>query len=326
MLNVGIIGERGHASKILDALTESGRAAISHVYLPHRMPDADGATQSLDDLLDCDAVFIVSPSDSHFDYMQYLGKRYDGYIFCEKPPVTSLEQLEKLDVPKAKTFFNFNYRFSGLKHAVNDALASGQLGDVIHFYSVSSQGLAFKPEYETSWRADVNRHPNGVTETKAIHMIDLAINLFGDFKDVGYHSQCRSGNGSAIDTSHTTIYFQSGAVATILASYAAPLCTVVRIIGTNGIIEYSNRQITLASPRDTFDESGKFADAPLQVVRDYNLEHLDFYNESLENAVNSFLDYVEDSEIIPTELFDASMKTSRLLLGLDNAYGQDIAE
>ena len=38
---------------------------------------------------------------------------YDGYVYCEKPPINKVEDLEIFDlINPSKFFFGFNYRFS----------------------------------------------------------------------------------------------------------------------------------------------------------------------------------------------------------------------
>ena len=57
-----------------------------------------------------DIFFITSPNTTHFKYLHNLSEKY---IFCEKPPVSKLEDLNKLrKMNTGKIYFNFNLRFS----------------------------------------------------------------------------------------------------------------------------------------------------------------------------------------------------------------------
>ena len=44
-----------------------------------------------------DAIIISSPNETHFKYLTLILEKFKGYIFCEKPPVTELAELKKLE-------------------------------------------------------------------------------------------------------------------------------------------------------------------------------------------------------------------------------------
>ena len=66
-------------------------------------------SNNFSDILDSDAVIIASPNHTHFNYIEQLLKGFSGYIFSEKPPVTSGKELAKLNSKssndKARIFF-----------------------------------------------------------------------------------------------------------------------------------------------------------------------------------------------------------------------------
>ena len=59
----------------------------------------------------CDLIIICAPNNYHFQYLKkFINKKY---IFCEKPPVSNLRQIEYLKkYDKGKIFYNYNMRFS----------------------------------------------------------------------------------------------------------------------------------------------------------------------------------------------------------------------
>ena len=127
VLNLGIIGYRKHAGKIISFLEKNPECKINYIYHPTKSLD-DRFTNSFSNLYDCDAVIIASPNKTHYEYVEKLTKNFKGYIFCEKPPVISLTELEKLEkLPeewKQKIFFDFMLRFSDLSELIKNKIRS----------------------------------------------------------------------------------------------------------------------------------------------------------------------------------------------------------
>ena len=97
VLNLGVIGYRKHAGKLISFLEKNSECKINYIYHPTKKIDDPRGTNNLEDLYHCDGVIIASPNMTHFDYIQKLIKNSSCYIFCEKPPVTSLEGIKFLE-------------------------------------------------------------------------------------------------------------------------------------------------------------------------------------------------------------------------------------
>jgi len=321
MISVGIIGHRNHAARLLDLVSAADQAEIAAVYHPDYVPPHPKGTSDIGALLDMDAVMIASPNHTHADYLDRFSKDFDGYIFCEKPAVSRKEDLDRLDLDPSRTFINFNYRHSGFAQAVRDAGRDGRLGKPIQFSASMTQGLAFKADYPTSWRADAAQHLHGVTETKAIHQIDLAFHIFGAPVDLRYTPSNQSGNGTAYDTCSVDLSFEGGASAHVFASYAGTLTTHLQLLGTNGRIEYRDGVLSCFSPRDTFDDRGYFAPPPETILRDYRNGPEDMYQESLRRAVSYFLDTAQSGGDFPESEMQASLNSTEFVLNLPTPTG-----
>ena len=117
VVNVGIIGYRNHAQRLISLVETNSECKLKHIFHPNKKIDDFRGTNNFSDLLECDVIIISSPNLTHYEYLKKL-KSFTGYIFCEKPPAVSLEDLNELkiidDTRKRKTFFNFKYRFSEL--------------------------------------------------------------------------------------------------------------------------------------------------------------------------------------------------------------------
>lgn len=315
MLSIGAIGYRNHAARIIDLVEGSSRARISHVFHPTRWQEAPNGVDSIEALMECDAVMILSPSDTHYHYLNYFsGCGYQGYLFCEKPPVVTTAELEALRIDPARTYFNFNQRCGRVRSFVQEAMAEGLLGTPVSASIVVGHGLAFKPAYKGSWRSDIRRHRHGVAETLAIHYVDLLEQILGPAADLGYHSWNVARTGTADDSCRFSLRFGTGAVGEVVASYAMPLCHSVRVVGTDGIVEYERGRLSLRHPRDTFDERGYFASAPVLLSENWSEEQL--YQDSLRRSVDYFLDVCEGHKAFPAPLCFSSLELCRRILAL----------
>jgi len=94
-LKIGLIGYRNQAERLIDIIKSRADSKLECIYHPTKKFDDSLFTNRFDDLLVCDAIIISSPNDTHYKYLTKL-QNFDGYIFCEKPPVTSINDLEKL--------------------------------------------------------------------------------------------------------------------------------------------------------------------------------------------------------------------------------------
>lgn len=314
-LLIGAIGYRGHAARIIEFIESSGMAEVRMIYHPTADVPGRAVTRRLDDLGGCDAIFILSPNRTHAAYLARFARAYPGYVFCEKPPVVVIEDLRAIRNSPERTYFNFNLRRSELARVIEARLASGFFGRVLRADAALTHGLAFKPEYPGSWRADIARHPLGVTETVSVHFLDYFMALFGKPSEITHRASNQSGCGTAADTSALTCAHESGVLSTIFASYAAPFGYDVRITGTNGLLTYDGESILLRGPRDCFSETGSFVCPPVVEELSAPLEVL--WNRSLEKSVRLFLEHCRDRTPFPAAWFRDALATNEVLLSLE---------
>ena len=319
MISAGFIGFNNHAERIRRIVERSQKVQIDVVYHPTKKLNHSKSSNKFEQLKKCDVVFILSPNNTHFHYLELFSKDYSGYIYCEKPPVSSLEELEKLrllSLDPTKVFFNFQLRFSSLRELLEKSIEDGSIGDPLNCFISSTQGLAYKKNYVDSWRADIRQHPNGIAETKAIHFIDLLFLLFGSPVEYSYKPTNRTKNGTAFDTCHFSLTFKNGLIANLIMSYAAPLTFEFNFLGTNGILKYRSDSLTLKTPRDSFDERGFFIEPSEKIrIKPKGIES-DFTQDSLEKSLEYFLAYTLQNKNLPRELFEQSLNTNHFILQL----------
>ena len=312
---IGIIGYGNHAARIISILEKFEDTEISKIFHPTKKVVEDVGTNRLEDLFDCDCIFVLSPDETHFEYINRLMNNYNGYIFCEKPIVTEindLNELSKIDVnKKKKIFFNFNFRYSRISEILKKCIVENQIGEIIHINIISTHGLAFKKEYLDSWRS--NKNPNNILDSLGIHYLDLILYNLGDIKNADYFPCLVSKNGNSYDTCTLTLKTEKTSTM-IYCSYANPKINEIIVIGTNGYLTIRDNKKEVFSPRDCFDEKGFFIKPPAiqSDTFDFDVEYI----ESLKNSLKYFLDCVANKKSIDIENFEKSMITTRMLIEL----------
>jgi len=325
-LKIGFIGYKGHAGRLIKIFGGSKDCRIGTIYHPDKnidisaIPDldADFARQSRDlsDLLSSDIVVISSPNATHFGYLKYLSGKFRGYVFCEKPPVSSLSELERLERSrpgfKHKVFFNFNMRFSLYNEVLGSYPSRFGLGELVSARVITGHGLAFKPSYRSSWRADKRFHPGGVLETLGCHYLDLFMFNFGGPEQTHCFNAHLSPYGDSWDTSHMTCLFENKAVLSLTCSYCVPCSEAMYLVYTNGTVEVREDRISVFGPRDTFDKKGFFIPPPLKYEVSVDMEAV--YESSLEASCRFFLSHVRKGKKIGSEYFDRSLLSNKVIL------------
>jgi len=315
-IKIGVIGYRKHASRLIDIIDQRKDTQIIYIYHPTKSINSPYATNYFQDLYRCDAVLIVSPNSTHFEYIKKLLKNEEIYIFCEKPPVNNIDDLQELSgisvENKGRLFFNFNLRFGYLNDVLSDLNYNKYIGEAIHVKVVNTHGLAFKEEYKNSWRADRTNNLHAITDTVAIHYIDLLSLHFGEVISYCYTPSVVAGTETAYDTVHLSLEYRDKLTASIFVSYACPLISEFSFIGTNGLLSILENQLKIFSPRDTFDDKGLFKNPPLKLKKDISFK--EDYILSLSKSLSFFIEHVKERRAIDTNYFDISVSSNQFIL------------
>ena len=317
-LRFGVIGYRNHALRLIRLLEQRQDVQLAYVYHPEKQLHHPCFTGDLTDLFRCHAVVIASPNESHFGYLKALVENCDGYIFCEKPHVTRQEDIDELDalnlIDKQRIFFNFNYRFSELSKLLNEDDVNKLLGQMVHCQVTSTHGLAFKDAYINSWRADGTKNLHAVTDTVAIHYIDLFGLHWGKPDRWAYYPSNIAQSGTSYDTCLLSVVYSSGHSLSIFASYACSYNEEITVYGTNGCLRVTDKSLRIYSPRDSLDENGFFKHPP--VAYEQSFDAVSSYEESLRTSMNNFIMHVKRNDNISVSEFQNSLTSNRFLLSM----------
>jgi predicted dehydrogenase len=321
--SVGLIGYRNHAEKLLKILKKNPAVSVDAIFHPSKVFEDANGTNYLSALFPLDAIIISSPNQTHYEYLSTLLEKSNCYLYCEKPPVTSIKDLDQLSIlpekMKQRIYFGFNYRFNYLSSILSDAEWMKPLGKLIHISVVSTHGLAFNEQYINSWRADNSTNPHAVLETVGIHYLDLMTLHFGIPDLYQYLPFSHSQLSKSMDTAQVRLTYPHPFTADLLFSYAAPFRKSVEITGTNGYLIINDQSAKLFNPRDTFDENGRFAKPPIMYEK---LNHKEDYANSLECSVSFFIDHVKQKKPLPDTSFDTGIESNRLVLKLTDSFHQ----
>ena len=301
-MRVCIIGYKNH-SKRLELILQS--LGYIDIFLFNYNVDNWETT-----INDYDIFFISSPNNTHVDWIHKINK-LGKYIFCEKPPATSLIDLETISLYNPKLYFNFNYRFTKLANIIKEFIDNKEIGEPVYINCISCTGLSFKESFKDNWRFNGDNIFSSVLGNVGIHYIDMIGFLFNGIDSIKINNSHITSK-SLPDTSKITINTQNVS-GDILVSYAAPFHNEVKVIFTNGIIYMQDGVISVATPRDTFDSNQRFISPTSKII--YKSKSIkEYFDNSLKESIKFFMQHVKDNSSIPLELHKQSIKTTQIII------------
>ncbi len=192
---------------------------------------------------DIDAVILCSPHRFHAD--QIVAAAGAGkHVFCEKPLcTTTADGLRALAAVKAAGVvlgIGHERRFEPAVIAMRQALARGDYGTPLLMEANFSQDkfFALPPD---NWRLSPVEAPVGPLSATGIHLVDLAIAVFGRPTEVWARLATRGSTFANGDTLSVTMAFENGATATLTAILATPFIGRLAVFGSTGWIEIRDR-------------------------------------------------------------------------------------
>ena len=156
-------------------------------------PQAKGIFQeivpSLDALLEdeeLDLIDICTPNYLHYEQVK-KALEYGKAVYCEKPLALNFKEAKALvELAANKHLLNqvaLIYRFMPAIVQARDYVASGQLGEIIHFkFALYHKG--YLNERPLSWREQMKFSGGGALMDLGIHLVDLVRFILGDIAAV----------------------------------------------------------------------------------------------------------------------------------------------
>ncbi|MBO6948161.1 MAG: Gfo/Idh/MocA family oxidoreductase [Rhodospirillales bacterium] len=219
----GVVGKRRRG--VIDARDDMIVVAVCDRTLSGSGTFDDGVKyfETYPELLDedLDVLFVAMSNDIAAD-VTIAGLEKNLHVFCEKPPGRDVADIERVVAvsasrPSRVLKYGFNHRYHDSVQDALQALASGELGDVIDMRGVygKSQLITFD---QTSWRTERALAGGGVLLDQGIHMVDL-IRLFGgEFTDVKSFISNRVWGHDVEDNAYALMQTDAGVVAMLHSS------------------------------------------------------------------------------------------------------------
>ena len=191
---ISIIGTGRH-SKILQKLCKK----IDGVYLDYlfsrnkKKIKGSKVTNLYEDILQSNVIFICVPPNLNLDIILKLIKlNYKNYIVCEKPVLTSKNQLIKFNKIsskiKKKIFVNFHFEYTKLASLMKHELKNKLNGKFKFAEFHVSHGSAWLKRWNNEWRL---KSKLGPIENTAIHYLHYFV-LYGFCQSCSKSSACRA--------------------------------------------------------------------------------------------------------------------------------------
>ena len=171
-----------------------------------------------------DLVHVLTPPYTHFDLcIECL--EAGAWVYCEKPLCASLDQFDRLAEAETRTgrYINtvFQWRFgSAVKH-LKRLMAAGESGQPL--VGVCNT-LWFRPlaYHQVAWRGKWATETGGATVGHGIHLTDLFLYIFGDWRDVHTFASSLDRPIEVDTVAMSTLRFENGAMGTINTSTISP--------------------------------------------------------------------------------------------------------
>jgi predicted dehydrogenase len=221
-----------------------------------------------------DVVAITSPNFLHQE-MALAAIAAGKHVYCEKPlaldAAGALAMTEAAEAAGVRTLVGYNYLHNPITALAKDIVASGQIGEVIHFRGTHFEDYMSDPLAPCTWRCRKATAGAGVVADLGSHIISLARHLVGEIQEVSGSLQTvirerpspgEPGQTAAVevdDQAQALVRFAGGAAGTIEASWMAPgrkMHLGYEISGSKGALVFDQERMNELR-LFTFGDSGR---------------------------------------------------------------------
>ena len=252
MINAAVVGLGWWGRKVVDDLAGSEYVQIvAGVDVDADARDAmrpclGDVHPELDHILDdgaIDAVILCTPHKFHTDQI-IAAAAYGKHVFCEKPLSASGDEAQRavdaINAAGLQLGIGHERRFEPAVVALRHAIMDGELGTPLIFEGNFSQDKFLNLPAD-NWRLSAIEAPVGPLSATGIHLVDLAISIFGRPTQVWARLSTQATSFANGDTLAITLGFEKGQTALITAILATPFVGRVTVLGSEGWVEIRDR-------------------------------------------------------------------------------------
>jgi 1,5-anhydro-D-fructose reductase (1,5-anhydro-D-mannitol-forming) len=245
MTRVALIGAGMWAPRLAAA---AGRAGLELASVYSRGHDAraaladrfgcDAAASFDDAIADVDGVLLATPNDVHLEQALECAARGRS-VFVEKPIADGVEAGERMRDACVEAgvvlMVGHAFRRLGAARAAREVVDSGRLGDVVLAEANFSLPAKLPPH---AWRAQRVRNPGGPLMQLGVHHADTLAYLLGPIaRATGRFARLHT-RAEIDDVGVATLEFATGALGVITGSYVSPAVFSIRLLGSEGVLDY----------------------------------------------------------------------------------------
>jgi predicted dehydrogenase len=151
-------------------------------------------------------VVIATPNTSHFDLAQ-RALRAGKHVVIDKPFTVTVEEGQELIALAAERGLLLSVfhsrRWDGDFLTVRRLLASGELGDLMHFESHYDR---YRPVVQNRWREQAGPG-SGIWFDLGSHLVDQTLHLFGTPDSMTADIGIQRAGGAAVDYFHVVLHY-----------------------------------------------------------------------------------------------------------------------
>jgi predicted dehydrogenase len=264
-----------------------------------------------------DLVHICTPPSFHFPIIRQCLEA-GAWVFCEKPLVASLHELDEIAAIERATgnacVSVFQWRFGAAGLHLRQTSEAGTFGKA---YVGLCQTTWYRDEkyYEVPWRGTWKSELGGVNLGQAIHLIDLMVWLMGgDWEEVCAVTDTLRHDIEVEDTAMAILRFRNRALVSIVSSVLSPdQVSRVRLdfekatLEVQALYRYGNEDWTVTPP-----PNGELPEGAWPPASDLRASHGAELNLVLDSMRDGTRPPATVEQIRPTfELLTAIYKSSR---------------
>ncbi|MFG6075506.1 Gfo/Idh/MocA family protein [Erwinia sp. DT-104] len=222
-----------------------------------------------------DVVDICAPNFLHKE-MALEAIRHGKHVYSEKPLALSVADAEEMTRAAAqagvKTLVGFNYMKNPTSQLAKEIIASGEIGEVVHFYGTHNEDYLASPQAPLDWHCQKALAGLGALGDLGAHIVNMAHYLAGEIREVSGDMQTVIGqrpdakNPAVLreveneDQASALLRFANGAHGVIETSRIAcgsKMGLTYVVTGTKGAIRYSQERMAELALYQHEDAAGR---------------------------------------------------------------------
>jgi len=266
-----------------------------------------------------DAVFVVTPTNMHFEMVDYALDR-GCHVFCEKPFSLTLEQGEKMAKKvREKNLVGqvgYVYRFVGTYREMRRLLKLGIIGKPVHFMAENYGPVVLKRKSST-WRS-AKSTGGGCLYDYAAHVLDLVNFVFDDEIIEARGTFMPSVFSEEVDDAvYSSLFLKSGLGGQLAVNWSdsthRKASTSIKVEGDAGKLEADTTTLKIYVNRDIPEEG---------LEKGWNVKYLTsltpqvYYNlrgEEFSLEDDHFIQCIKDASKRNIISFDEALKTDTII-------------